>query len=302
MHPRWILRHAAAELVERPGRWLVVAGTIGVVTALFLAGDTLHKLSTQTARAALRTSHVVAYFSENADSKSLVAVQTALKQSPKIERIDIVSTEQAYARLQEALGDLPDGDHLLENLEGMPLPRSLEITLAPTVQDLSSTSQRIAGRLRTMAGIVTVETPPADVALLDKWRQITRVAGWVLFAVGTLGGLILCYGTLLARNRFSADRLRTMQLLGYSPIVLRGTHAALGALCSATGAVLGTATLCVLDYLWPDFLPAHQHLVIFPPETWWYVVGGSAFVGWMLGLLTVSLPGIVPKSAMVEAT
>ena len=167
---------------------------------------------------------ITAYLHKTLSANEISAAQARLQSMAEVERVRLVSHEQAWREFQTALGSQSG---LLDGLPRDVLPASLEIALRPAYRD-SPNVEQLAARLRGEREFASVEYPQEWVERLGLILLAVEWAKWGLggllflatfFIVGSAVKL-----ALLARR----EEIEIMQLVGASteliqaPFMLEG--------------------------------------------------------------------------------
>jgi len=208
---------------------------------------------------------VSVFLAAQAGPKERESAERALRGLPGVAAVRFIPRDVALAELAsvEGMGDVVGG------LEGNPLPDTLVATLADADP---GTASAVTGRIRSIAGVASVQS---DVAWVTRLAAIARAVRWV----GALLGALMAVAVVAAT--FAAARLQALThrqaiavatLLGATrrwvarPYVLHGMlqggAAGLGAAGIVAAAIAGLANI-----LRPTF-PSIADLVAVPAVPW----------------------------------
>jgi cell division transport system permease protein len=208
---------------------------------------------------------VSVFLAAQAGPKERESAERALRGLPGVAAVRFIPRDVALAELAsvEGMGDVVGG------LEGNPLPDTLVATLADADP---GTASAVTGRIRSIAGVASVQS---DVAWVTRLVAIARAVRWV----GALLGALMAVAVVAAT--FAAARLQALThrqaiavatLLGATrrwvarPYVLHGMlqggAAGLGAAGIVAAAIAGLANI-----LRPTF-PSIADLVAVPAVPW----------------------------------
>lgn len=217
------LRRAALGIAEH--RLLAVATVAAVAVVLTLTGAfalVATNLSSVLDRWG-KDVQISCYLRPNLDDEALFAIKAELEAMPEVVGVEYVSPEEAL----ELFADAIDGmDRLLADLDGNPLPASLEVRLAPEHQRPAEV-EAIALRLRRPEfedldwSQEWVERFHTFVALL---RLSTMVLGLLLLAAG----VFIVHNTVRLSVHARREELEIIGLVGgtrlfaWSPFVIEG--------------------------------------------------------------------------------
>ena len=203
------------------------------------------------------------------------AVARGLRGLPGVAAVRLITRDAALAELAavEGMGDLLGG------LDGNPLPDTFVVTLADADP---GTAASVTGRIRSLAGVASIQS---DVAWVARLEAIARAIRWIgVLLAGLMGAAVVAVTFAAARLQALTHRqaIAVATLLGATrrwvarPYVLhgllQGTAAGLGAAALVAAAVVGLERI-----LRPTF-PAVAELARLPALSWALVaiaVGGA---------------------------
>src|SRR5262245_12800992 len=113
---------------------------------------------------------VVAYLRDDADPAAVQSAENEMKKVPAVREVRYISREQA---LEIARSELPEFQQIFGNLEGNPLPASLEVAMHPQ-QGGPEAVMNVAKRLEQFSFVEEVQYGRE---WLDKVYLLRRVAG-----------------------------------------------------------------------------------------------------------------------------
>ena len=236
-----MLRRTCRIAVERPGAsaWTLLALTCALfaVAVAVLAALDVDRWAAQ--RPAAGASMVV-YLADGVDDARAQALSAELARLPGVERAELVPPAESARRLQLALGA---DAALLEGVEVGSLPASVEVTLAPGVQDVLVMSPTVRA-LRGAAGVDDVVVEDAGDDRVAGALHAVRLVAWSAAALFAGLALIIVLAALRVRLDRSANEIAVAELLGASPSFHTIPTALAGALSAALAAAL--AALAVM--------------------------------------------------------
>jgi cell division transport system permease protein len=182
---------------------------------------------------------ITAYLIKQLSAGETSGVVARLQKWPEVERVRLISQEQAWRDFQAALGTQSG---LLDGLPHDVLPASLEIALKPAYRD-SPIVEQLAARLRGEREFASVEYPQE---WLERLGLILLALEWAKWSLGGLLFLATFFivGSavklaLLARR----DEIEIMQLVGASVELIQAPFVLEGMIQGLTGAVFSVAML-----------------------------------------------------------
>jgi cell division transport system permease protein len=175
---------------------------------------------------------VTAYLETSVDDAELRSLATTVGAAPGVERVELVTREQALERFEEIAG----AAELLEGLDENPLPASLEIHMQPEAR----TAEAIGILEASLEGLPGI----AELAYGQEWiegyaRALSLVRGgaWGIGIVLALAAMMIVANTIRLGVYARRDELDILALVGASrtfvrvPFLLEGTlQGALGGL------------------------------------------------------------------------
>jgi cell division transport system permease protein len=290
------LRRGALAVRRRPGATAWAAIAVGA--ALFALGGALivERNVVELSRSWPGGVDMVVYLDDALDRARADELSAALARLPVVERVDYVAPTAALEHMRGALGD--EGA-LLDGVEPGLLPASLEVALAPGVEDVAATHPVIA-RLRATPGVEDVEFVGDWVERADAMAGGLRRGGAFVVAVAAILATILAASAIRLAVAGRARLARVLELLGATAGFQRGPAIVHGVLTGALGALVACGALALahqqiagpiaqalgaaLGHGELDFLPSGQLVVL-------------ALVGVGLGALGGALAGR-PRTAV----
>jgi cell division transport system permease protein len=206
----------------------------------------------------------------SATDAQINALHVALERNPNVEKVEVVSKEQALKRAQEMFKD----SDVMKNLPGNPFPASLEATLKDPTQ-MDSVAKTMVGQ----PGVDEVKTGD------ETARKAIRGAQFFSLVVVVLGIIVLIIATVLVINTirlsiYSRRReIEVMKLVGASNGFVRMPFMIEGFLCGVFAAAVAAGALLVGKHFLTSFLHS-----VFKTET----IGGNAS-GAPMGLIVLGM-------------
>lgn len=179
-----------------------------------------------------------AFVDEGTDVQQLVTASNEITAYPEVERVDLVTKEQALQRARHELGEFSDV------FESEFLPASIDIHLKPGFRD-PQTVRRVAGRLRGYPFVDDVRFGEEWITKLYRLRNIAAVVATALGLAFATVAIIIIGATIrmavLARSR----EIAIMRLVGATDGFVRRPFLIEG----FTKGVLGGALALALTWL-----------------------------------------------------
>ena len=180
---------------------------------------------------------VTAYLVDDVKPDAVVALAERIAALPQVERVDVITPEQALERLVEGLGEDPT---LTAGLEAAVLPTSLEVIMPPAE---AATAQGLAAALAGEPEVDEVVAAGAWVArsqaLLETLRSIALgAAALVGFAC-----LTIVWSTIRLAVYARRAEIQILRLVGGTPSFVHGPFVVEGFVQGALGAAMAVGLL-----------------------------------------------------------
>ncbi len=274
---RYAVREALAAFRRAP-----LLSALGVATIAFslfslgLFGLVALNIRDALARVEERV-EVRAFFADSVPPPAVSAAAAAVRAYPEVERVAVVTSEQALARARRELGEFRDV------FDVAVLPPSLEVRLRPGQRDAESAG-RVAARARRLAGVDDVRYGEEWVQKLATVRAVATAAGAALGVAFAGAALIIVGATIrmavLARSR----EIQLMRTVGATdgfvrlPFLLEG----------ATAGLLGGALAVLLTWAAHALVSRYVLAIAFlPPGLAALGVLGGGALGFLGSLVSV---------------
>jgi cell division transport system permease protein len=179
---------------------------------------------------------VVAYLHDDADFNQVMAAQAEMRKVPVVREVRYVSREQA---LEIARQELPEFQQIFGQMDGNPLPASIQISLKPQ-QNGPEAVKSVAQRLSQLPFVEDVQYGRE---WLDKVYLLRRVAGAATLVLG--GGFAIVAALIIgAAIRIAVfarrDEIVIMRLVGATDGFVRRPFILEGLMTGMTGGLLAT--------------------------------------------------------------
>jgi cell division transport system permease protein len=243
--------HALREAVAATRRTplLALISVVAICLSLFVVG--LFALTAFNIRRAIEgieeRVEVVAYLRDETTPEQVAGLQRDIARLPEAQKIEYVSRDEAITR---AVQELPEFRQVFTDVEGNPLPSSLEVHLRPGFRD-SVSVERVAQRL---ASYPTVEDVRYGRDWVAKIVSLRRIAGGASAIIGgafaAVAGIIIATAvriSVFARR----EEIQIMRLVGATDGFIRRPFLVEGLLTGLVGGLLAVlltwATCQVVD-------------------------------------------------------
>ncbi|MCL2526304.1 MAG: permease-like cell division protein FtsX [Coriobacteriia bacterium] len=232
--------------------WVMTFGGIATIfLSLLLMGSALlmNSLVTDMVGDIESRINIQVWINDNAEDVDIDGLQTILQNTENVQSVHLVSKDEALQRFTYMTQDSPE---IVEQLQGNPLPRSLEIELVDT-QDIDS----VLTVIRNSEQFPLVADPPADperalsygqgiVESLLSATQTARYAGIALVGILAVVSLIFINNTIRLAIYARRNELSIMRLVGASNGFIRAPFILEGILQALVGAILAILVLLAI--------------------------------------------------------
>ena len=247
----FVLRRVGSSLWQLRWSHLLTAATMAVTLFFFGAFMLLQINLEHLLKGWGEQIQITAYLSKNVGVDEMPALLARVQALPEVERVRLISQEQAWRDFQTALGAQSS---LLDGLPRDVLPASLEISLKPAHRD-SPVVEQLAARLRGEKEFSSVEYPQEWV---ERLGLIVLAVDW---AKWTLGGLLFLATFFIVSSAVKLaflarqDEIEIMQLVGASEELIQAPFVLEGMIQGLVGGALSVAMLWGLFVLMQSEFP-----------------------------------------------
>lgn len=196
---------------------------------------------------------MTAYLAPNLAPLEAQRLLERVRATPEVERVRLISQEQAWRDFQTALGAQSS---LLEGLPADVLPASLEIAFKPAHRDGPGMEQ-VAERLRGEKEISSVDYPQEWADRLEVIALAVQWAKWTLGGLLFLATFFIVGSTVKLALLARKDEIEIMQLVGASEELIQAPFVIEGMI---QGLVAGAVAMAAL---WGAFAMARSEVLTF---------------------------------------
>ena len=225
---------------------------------------------------------ITAYLSKNVGVDEMPALLARVQALAEVERVRLISQEQAWRDFQTALGAQSG---LLDGLPRDVLPACLEISLKPAHRD-SPVVEQLAARLRAEKEFASVEYPQEWVERLGLIVLAVEWAKWSLGGLLFLATFFIVSSAVKLAFLARQDEIEIMQLVGASEELIQAPFVLEGMIQGLVGGALSVAMLWGLFVLTQSEFPTLAGLMAPLVRPQFLDSASIALVivsGWLLG-------------------
>ena len=227
-----VARESLAFLGGRAGAtllaWLLIGIALALPAALYLVVRNLDDIATHWPGNA----GFSVYFQPGVDGRGPAALARLLAGEADVERVDLITPEQALAEFRRRSG-LADA---LDLLDDNPLPATLRVGAAPDVP--TDRLVRLAERVAGGEGVDDVVLEEAWLERLAAIREIVRRVYWVMAVLLGVGAVLVSSASVRLAIEARLAELQVLALVGAGKRFMRRPFIYLGALYGVGGAVV----------------------------------------------------------------
>ena len=275
MNPRmlWFALRSALAHCRRNKLMSTFSITTTTVMLLMLGSFLVVIASLNVTLKALETKiDVVAYIKDNADPAQVANLQASLKRNADVASVAYISKDEALARMKQTLGDKAQ---LLAQVQGNPLPASLEVQLK-----FATSAPALADLLAREPAVENVDYKRDVVQRLLAITNFLRVAGLVIVTgLGVITLFIIINTTRIAMYA-RRQEIEIMKLVGATDWFVRWPFIFEGMFLGLLGSVL---TIALIAAGYEPMLQRVSALLTFLPLAF-----DPDFLPKLLGLLCAS--------------
>ncbi len=267
----YFLREACVGLVRGWKTSLLAVLTIAL--SLFMGGGFLlvsHRLAVLVGEWQ-RRSEVIVYLQEGAGEGEAAGLAELLAAS-WVTEIERVSAEEAGQRFRRWFPTLAG---LLTDIEGQPLPASIEIGIERGRAAEGELEAWLAA-LRQAAGVALVDDDRAWLAQLEAASDLARGAAAVLGAVLLAAAVLTTAAVIRLAAFLHQDEIATLRLVGATEFYIRGPFYAEGLLQGLAGALVAVGGLWGVEGWFSRGAPGTLLAGL---------IGERSLAGWQIALL-----------------
>jgi cell division transport system permease protein len=253
-----------------------IAVSLFVLGAFLTVASNLNEVVTRWTRKV----QVTFYLEDRLEARIRDSLLARLQDDPAVERIELVTREQALERFRALFHDLRA---LPEDLGENPFPASLEATLRSEHQSAEEV-RRVVAEFENAPGVEEVQYDLLWIERLATTVRLVRGAGGLLGGILVLAGVFTISNVIKLTVYARQDELDIMRLVGATRAYVRGPFVVEGMLQGGVGGALSVGLLWLTFRVFAkDALAASDVLgravVFLPAELGIAIVLGGMAVG-----------------------
>ena len=286
-----VLREAFKETVRTPVRTLTTILTITLALILLGVFGFITAYSYGFANNVKKSEEISVYLKDDLSDAEMLALDSAISSMTGVGTTKIVSKEEAAEEFKKMFGN-----NLLSSLEDNPLPRSIQITMAPSHRMVRN-FESIVNRITAMKGVETVEYGREWIAKAETFLLLLLVVETVLFLLVIVSGILIIANTIGLAVVARRDTIEVMRLVGATEGFIRRPFYLEGIVQGLCAGILASAILagaCFwLEYNVPNLslylYMAGAGTMDFQGHEWYiaFLIPLGAFLGWLGSFLAV---------------
>ena len=191
------------------------------------------------------------FLEEGLSQQQLADLQAELEKDERITSLGYVGKDEAADRFRRLF---PDEKHLLDSLEGNPLPESFELTLSPSMRSDPDEVRRLMTSLGRLEGV--------EAARYDRqWVETLETAAqWIGYFGLAVGGLLILAAIVTAANIIKInvyarrEEIEIMRLVGADRFYVNGPFLVGGIVQGLLASVISIVLLFVLFSVGESYL------------------------------------------------
>ncbi|MCL2324502.1 MAG: permease-like cell division protein FtsX [Actinomycetia bacterium] len=226
--------------------------------------------------------NIQVFIKDDASQTDVEGLQRKLQTNDLVKQVDYVSKDQAFARFKRQTQQTPD---IARNLEGNPLPASIEVQLHDT-----HNVQKVVNTIKATPEFKNIASPPNDpsqsirygqdiVKRLFNFTRVLRVVGIVFIVMLAVVSLIFINNTIRMAIYARRNELAIMRLVGASNWFIRMPFVFEGMMQAIVGSLMAIGVMLALQFL---ALPKIQNTIRFMP------FGSTNGYIWVVSLILIA--------------
>ncbi|MFA6470678.1 MAG: ABC transporter permease [Candidatus Latescibacterota bacterium] len=202
------LREALKETARTPFRTFTTILTIALAMLLLGVFGFITAYSYGFANNVKKSEEISVYLKDDLSNADMLALDSAISSITGVGTTKIVSKEDAAREFEKMFGN-----NLLSSLEDNPLPRSIQIVMAPGYRMVKN-FETVANRITPMKGVDTVEYGREWIAKAETFLLLLLGVETVLFLLVIVSSILIIANTIGLAVVARHDTIEVMRLVG----------------------------------------------------------------------------------------
>lgn len=228
-------------------KWINLLSVLAIASSLLIIALTVlsvYNIDLATQKLPERFSMML-YLKDNLSGAEVENVLNTLRRENTLESIKYISKDEALKELKTMLKGT---DHVLEGLEGNPLPDSIEIKLKKDAVG-PETAKQLAARLKETKGIDDVEYGEKFLSAISSIKIGVKTIGIILIIIMSASVIFVCYSTVKILFYRKKEEIETYKLLGATKGFIRMPFIIEGAFIGLSGGLLSLFGILSVYYI-----------------------------------------------------
>jgi len=261
-------------------KWINLLSILAIAASLLITALTVlsvYNVDVATQKLPERFSMMV-YLKDKLSGSEIENIIASLKKEHTVESVKYIPKDQALKELKTMLKGT---DHVLEGLEGNPLPDSIEIKLKKEAVG-PETAQQLATRLRETKGVDEVEYGEKFLSAISSIKVGVKTIGILFILLMSASVIFVCYSTVKILFYRKREEIETYKLLGATKGFIRAPFIIEGAFIGLSGGLLSLLGILLVYYI-VIFRLSHTlpifNAIIFPADISFLLPPAGLFLG-----------------------
>lgn len=228
-------------------KWINLLSILAIAASLLITALTVlsvYNVDVATQKLPERFSMML-YLKDKLSGGEVENIMNTLKKEHAVESVKYIPKDQA---LRELKTTLKGTDHVLEGLEGNPLPDSIEIKLKKEAVG-PETAQQLATTLRETKGVDDVEYGEKFLFAISSIKTGVKTIGILFIMIMSASVIFVCYSTVKILFYRKKEEIETYKLLGATKGFIRAPFIIEGAFIGLSGGLLSLLGILLVYYM-----------------------------------------------------
>ncbi|MDH5202116.1 MAG: permease-like cell division protein FtsX [Nitrospirota bacterium] len=228
-------------------KWINLLSVLAIAVSLLMTALTVlsvYNVDVATQKLPERFSMML-YLKDTLSGGEVENIMNTLKKEHPVESVKYISKDQALKELKTMLKGT---EHVLEGLEGNPLPDSIEIKLKKKAVG-PETAQQLAARVKEIKGVDDVEYGEKFLFALSSIKIGVKTIGILFIVIMSASVIFVCYSTVKILFYRKKEEIETYKLLGATKGFIRAPFIIEGAFIGLSGGILSLLGILLVYYI-----------------------------------------------------